>query len=114
MDQARHAADGIYVETADRIAGVVDDNMDRLYGLLDEFIYSKTLPGRIKSLVCNCKALSAKIAEGMVTVKQAPKKACTKVKTACVNVKEKVQAKIDTYKTKAAAPEAAETAEAAE
>ena len=38
IDQARYAAEGIYTETADRIAGVVDNNMDRLYNLLDEFI----------------------------------------------------------------------------
>jgi len=73
MDQARYAAEGIYTETADRIAGVVDSNMDRLYNLLDEFIYSKTLPGRFKAFVKNCKAVAA-------TIAAAPKKAATKVK----------------------------------
>ena len=82
MDQARRAAEGIYSETADRISGVVDNavnnNMDRIYNLIDEFIYSKTLPGRVNAFVTNCKAFAAK-------VKQAPAKAATKVKTAITN-----------------------------
>ncbi len=77
IDQARCAAEGIYTETAERITGVVDtavnNNMDRLYNLLDEFIYSKTLPGRINAFVTNCKAFAAK-------VKQAPANAAAKVK----------------------------------
>lgn len=78
MDQARLAAEGIYSETADRISGVVDNavnnNMDRIYNLLDEFIYSKTLPGRVNAFVANCKALANK-------VKQTP----SKVKAAIAN-----------------------------
>ena len=77
IDQARCAAEGIYTETAERITGVVDtavnNNMDRLYNLLDEFIYTKTLPGRINAFVTNCKAFAAK-------VKQAPANAAAKVK----------------------------------
>ena len=80
MDQARLAAEGIYSETADRISGVVDNavnnNMDRIYNLLDEFIYSKTLPGRVNAFVANCKALANK-------VKQTP----SKVKAAIANKK---------------------------
>ena len=79
IDQARYAAEGIYTETADRISGVVDNavnnNMDRIYNLLDEFIYSKTLPGRVNAFVANCKAITAK-------VKQAPANAAAKVKAA--------------------------------
>ena len=87
MDQARFAAEGIYAETAERITGVVDtavnNNMDRIYNLLDEFIYSKTLPGRVNSFVNNCKAVAQK-------VKEAPAKAAAKVKaviTEKLNVK---------------------------
>ena len=87
MDQARYAAEGIYAETAERITGVVDtavnNNMDRIYNLLDEFIYSKTLPGRVNSFVNNCKAVAQK-------VKEAPAKAAAKVKaviTEKLNVK---------------------------
>ena len=83
MDQARLAAEGIYSETADRITGVVEgavtgavnDNMDRIYNLLDEFLYSKTLPGRVNSFVNNCKAVANKI-------KQVPANAAAKVKAA--------------------------------
>ena len=87
MDQARYAAEGIYAETAERITGVVDtavnNNMDRIYNLLDEFIYSKTLPGRVNSFVNNCKAVAQK-------VKEAPAKAAAKVKAV---ITEKLNAK---------------------
>ena len=84
IDQARYAAEGIYTETAERISGVVgtavNENMDRLYNLLDEFIYSKTLPGRMNAFVANCKAVAEKI-------KQAPANAAAKVKAAIANKK---------------------------
>ena len=87
MDQARYAAEGIYAETAERITGVVDtavnNNMDRIYNLLDEFIYSKTLPGRVNAFVNNCKAVAQK-------VKEAPAKAAAKVKAV---ITEKLNAK---------------------
>ena len=87
IDQARYAAEGIYTETAERITGVVDtavnNNMDRIYNLLDEFIYSKTLPGRVNSFVANCKAVAQK-------VKEAPAKAAAKVKAV---ITEKLNAK---------------------
>lgn len=87
IDQARYAAEGIYTETAERITGVVDtavnNNMDRIYNLLDEFIYSKTLPGRVNSFVNNCKAVAQK-------VKEAPAKAAAKVKAV---ITEKLNAK---------------------
>ena len=98
IDQARYSAEGIYKEAADRIAGVVDDNMDRLYDLLDQFIYSKTLPGRIEAFVKNCKVVSAKISGGVSKMAKVPGKAYGKVKTKCVSVKEKVQEKVNTYK----------------
>ena len=90
IDQARYSAEGIYKEAADRIAGVVDDNMDRLYDLLDQFIYSKTIPGRIASFVNGCKLLSAKVAAGASNVKKVSGTAYNKVKTKCVDVKDKV------------------------
>ncbi len=88
VEQAHLAAQGIYTETAERITGVVDNavssavdnNMDRLYNLLDEFIYSKTLPGRVNSFIANCKAVAEKI-------KQAPANAAAKVKAAIANKK---------------------------
>ena len=87
IDQARYAAEGIYTETAERITGVVDtavnNNMDRIYNLLDEFIYSKTLPGRVNAFVNNCKAVAQK-------VKEAPAKAAAKVKAV---ITEKLNAK---------------------
>ena len=86
IDQARYAAEGIYTETAERITGVVDtavnNNMDRIYNLLDEFIYSKTLPGRMNAFVANCKAVAEKI-------KQAPANAAAKVKAAIAKKNQK-------------------------
>lgn len=108
MDQARATADGIYAETADRIAAVVDDNMDRLYDLLDQFIYSKTLPGRIEGFIDDCKVISAKIAEGMANLAKVPGKAYGKAKETCANVKTKVQNKVDTYKAAIVAAKAAD------
>ena len=79
IDEAHRAAEGIYTEAAERITGVVDsavnNNMDRIYNLLDDFLYSKTLPGRISAFVKNCKAFATK-------VKQAPANAAAKVKAA--------------------------------
>jgi cell division septum initiation protein DivIVA len=75
IDQAHRAAEGIYTETADRISGVVEgavnNNMDRIYNLLDEFIYSKTLPGRMNSFLNNCKELADKIKQTPAKVKAA-------------------------------------------
>ena len=86
IDQAHLAAQGIYTETAERITGVVDtavnNNMDRIYNLLDEFIYSKTLPGRMNAFVANCKAVAEKI-------KQAPANAAAKVKAAIAKKNQK-------------------------
>lgn len=115
MDQARATADGIYAEAADRIAAVVDGNMDRLYDLLDQFIYSKTLPGRVEAFIADCKLVSEKISEGLGVLAAFPKKSYEKAKDTYTNVKavvqakiqEKLQAKIDAYK---AAVEAAKAA----
>ena len=86
IDQAHLAAQGIYTETAERISGVVDNavnnSMDRIYNLLDEFIYSKTLPGRMNAFVANCKAVAEKI-------KQAPANAAAKVKAAIAKKNQK-------------------------
>jgi hypothetical protein len=108
MDQARATADGIYVEAAERIANVVDDNMDRLYDLLDQFIYSKTLPGRIEAFIQDCKVISTKIAGGVGTLSKIPGKAYGKAKNTCASVKSKVQNKVNTYKAAIAAAKAAD------
>jgi chromosome segregation ATPase len=75
MDQARHAAEGIYTETAERITGAVEgavnNNMDRIYNLLDEFLYARTLPGRVNAFINNCKATAAKVKEIPAKVKTA-------------------------------------------
>ena len=100
IDQARYAAEGIYDKTADRIAEVVDANMDRLYELIDDFLYSKTLAGRIEKFVKDCKAISAKIATGVQNAKKVPAKAVDKVKASYASVKDKIRTKIATYKAK--------------
>lgn len=95
MDQARATADGIYEQTAGRIAAVVDrkvgQNMDRLYALLDEFIYSKTLPGRVEYFFKACGIASKKVASGVVSAAKLPGKACSAVSS-------KVQAKVGQVK----------------
>ena len=114
MDQARATADGIYEQAAGRIADVVaqnvDQNMDRLYDLLDEFIYSKSLPGRVEAFFKGCNKVSMKVAGGLVAASKLPKKAATAVSTKVqgqvVKVKGqvgKVKGAIDTYKQKKAA-----------
>ena len=115
MDQARATADGIYAEAADRIAAVVDGNMDRLYDLLDQFIYSKTLPGRVEAFIEDCKVISEKITDGLGVLATLPKKGYDRAKNTYSDVKAviqakiqaKLQAKIDAYK---AAVEAAKAA----
>lgn len=102
IDQARHAAEGIYTETADRIAGVVDQNMDRIYNLLDEFLYSKTAAGRFDAFVKNCKNVTMKVAATLEMASKAPAKAYNSVKnnvSAKYTVaKEKVQRSVEAYK----------------
>ena len=111
MDQARATADGIYAETADRIAAVVDGNMDRIYDLIDQFLYSKTLPGRIEAFIADCKLLSEKVTEGLEVLAGFPKKTYARAKDTYVSVKatvqEKVKAKIEQYKAAVASAKAA-------
>ena len=90
IDQAREAADGIYAMAADRIAEVVDANMDRMYDLLDEFIYSKSLPGRFQAFCQTCDMASMKVASGIVAVAKLPGKAVR-------SVSEKVKSKLTEY-----------------
>lgn len=73
IDQARYAAEGIYTEAADRIAGVVDSNMDRMYNLLDDFIYSRSFAGRMNAFIKACKKTASAVA-------RVPAEAITKVK----------------------------------
>ena len=55
IDQARYTAEGIYTETADRIAKVVDENLDRFYEMVDTYIQSKSVSCRMAGLVKKCK-----------------------------------------------------------
>lgn len=84
IDQARYTAEGIYAEAADRIAGVVDDNMDRIYGLIGDYIKSRTLIGRIKSFARGCKIATQKVSSATKSagkkVSGATKRAGNKVK----------------------------------
>lgn len=106
MDQARCTAEGIYAEAADRIAGVVDANMDRLYGLLEQFIYSKTLVGRLQSFVKDCKLLTAKIGTAASSAKKLPGKIKQGVQNTYSAAKAKVRETVDSYKDAAAEAEA--------
>ena len=114
IDQARYAADGIYKEAADRIAGAVDNNMDRLYDLLDQFIYSKTLAGRISALIANCKVAATKVSAGAKKVAKAPTNAVNKAKATYANVKAKVQNKVTACKQAIVAARSSDSVESAE
>ena len=92
IDQARYSAEGIYKETADRIAGVVDDNMDRMYDLIDRFIYSRTLPGRIETFMGYCHAATTKISRKIYGL---PAQARDSAKKACDKATDKVKSKVN-------------------
>lgn len=98
IDQARYTAEGIYRETADRIAAAVDDNVDRLYGLLDSYIYSQSLPGKIDSFFDSCQVVSARIARKVNKASKIPAKAGKQVKKSCNNAANAVKKKADTYR----------------
>ena len=110
MDQARATADGIYAETADKIAAVVDSNMDRMYGLLEQYMYSKTLPGRIDTFMSDCKVISEKIALSLAGMAKASGKAYGQVKrnygAMKSKMKDKVKAKVEGYRAMVAAAKA--------
>ncbi|MBQ8432262.1 MAG: DivIVA domain-containing protein [Clostridia bacterium] len=86
IDQARYAADGIYKEATDRITHVVDSNMVRVYGLIGEYMHSKTLLGRVESLIGGCKTASKKVATTASNAAKASSDVCRKV---CKTAKEK-------------------------
>ena len=90
IDQAREAADGIYAMAVDRIAEVVDSNMDRMYELLDNYIYSKSLPGRFQAFCETCNIASMKVASGIVAASKIPGQAVQ-------SVSNKVKAKLAEY-----------------
>ncbi len=100
MDQARATADGIYELAADRIVAVVDQNMDRLYNLLDEFIYSKTLAGRVEAFVRACDKVSLKVASGLVAAAKLPGKAYDAVSAVVQEKTELVKEKVEVVKAK--------------
>ena len=93
LDQARAAAEEIYEKTADRVADAVDRNMERVYELLDAYLYSRSLRGRVKSFSNTCNAISYKIASEIVEATKGPE-------AACKDISAKLKKKIDTYKKK--------------
>lgn len=98
IDQAKYSADGIYDKAADRIAETVDANMDRLYDLLDQFIYSKTLAGRVETLVVGCRAVSKKIASGISKAVKVPAKVFCAVSTSVKDKASRFSAAVTAYK----------------
>ena len=82
IDQARYTAEGIYTETADRIASVVDANMDRFYGLLEDYIDSRSLPGYIHMFFRKCR-------KALGVAATVPARAAQTVKATAQKVREK-------------------------
>jgi hypothetical protein len=81
----------------DRIADVVDANMDRMYGLLDDFIYSKSLAGRFETFCQACNAASMKVASGVVAAAKLPGRAARAVSNKVMNAIEELEAEENTY-----------------
>ena len=100
MNQASEAADGLYEMAVARIADVVDANMDRLYGLLDsyldEYIYSKSLSGRIEAFRQSCNDTSMKVASGIVAAAKLPGRAARAVGKKVQNAIEELEAEVST------------------
>ena len=100
MNQAREAADGIYEMAVDRIADVVDANMDRMYGLLnnylDDYIYSKSLSGRFDAFCESCNIASMKVASGIVAAAKLPGRAARAVGKKVQNAIEELEAEVFT------------------
>ena len=61
IDQARYTAEGIYKEAAERIAAIVDENMERVCGSIEAYLKSRTLVGRIKTAAKGCKTATVKV-----------------------------------------------------
>ena len=108
--EARQASDAIFAETADQLAGVVadvvDENMLRVYEILDDYFYSKTFIGRVETFIADCKALSSMAVNGVDNAARATGRACCNVAKGYIDTKKKitdsvkksVQDKIDGYK----------------
>lgn len=106
MDQARYSAEGVYAETADRIAGVVDANMDRLYSLMGDFIYSKSLIGRIEAFIKTCGVVSKKVVGAVGSAAQVPKAFMEKTFASAKEKVDRAKVALDTYKKRDSAADA--------
>jgi len=91
IDQARYSAEGIYKEAAERISSAVDKSVDKLCDVIDGFLYSKTIPGRIESLIGGCNKASESLSKGAHNACSATKRATA----ACVEAKAKAKAKVN-------------------
>lgn len=96
IDQARYSADGVYKETAKQIAGVVDKNIDKMCDLIDRFLYSKTLPGRLEGLMGGCQTVSKRVSKGAKKASCATKRATV----ACVEAKDRLKEKVNDCREK--------------
>ncbi len=96
MDQARAAAEDIYAVAVERIAETVDENLDRVYALMDDFIYSKSLRGRVEAFVGEVQYATVKLAGSISKARKVSCAAYRKVKTVCKNAKARVQDKVQT------------------
>lgn len=73
IDQAKYTAEGIYRETADRLAELIHRNLVRIYGLVDEYIRSKRLYARLLRALKTCGNAIARAASICANFKK-PKK----------------------------------------
>ena len=92
MDQAKYTAEGIYRETADRIVELMNRNMERVYGLVDDYIRSRTLHARISRAIKACGAATQKMAAMIVVGRESAEQ-----------MAKKAEAKAEKLITKAAA-----------
>lgn len=102
MDQARYAAEGIYAETADRIGDIVaqevDANMDRIYEMIDEHLYNRTLHGKMVFLAKQLYAFGEAVVSAPAKTAQFLYSTSERAVERGKAVKESISAKIESYK----------------
>ena len=94
IDQARYSAEGIYDAAVERIAAEVKIGMDRMCAQMERYMHSKTLSGRIESLVDSGDRFSRKVAKGVHSASKKTANACNdakkQVKTAAKTCRDEI------------------------
>lgn len=110
LEEAERAADVFYEKSAEKVAACLDADFAKLAQALradlDAYLYSKSLPGRVKTCVDYSKRISAKIAEGLHTLFQIPGKVYQATSSRVNEATDRAKAMAATYKAHKAASRA--------